>query len=269
MDDSFNQKKIKHIFHYTKSYEVLLKVIRNGFMPSYCCEKVNNREYFIPMVSFCNIALKDVDSYMHYGKYGIGMSIDWAIKNKISPVVYIHENTPFGNLIQDVEKINKLLYNKEIMIMDSLTKIIGNEPESDDYDGAKKQYERIEDLMIQLLQFVKTWKTMFNSKEIITYHEREWRYVPPLINKKRLITESDEEFIEYKTKNKKTKPHLPEHSLAIDSVEDIRYILIKHEKQRIEILKLLESKFDKENITEVILSGKLLVLTEQQINDDF
>src|SRR5659263_94182 len=88
--NEFNQKKINHIFHYTSNFDVLLKILKNGFEPSYCAERINDVEYYIPMISFCNIPLRDVDLYMRYGKYGIGMSLEWAEENSISPVVYIH-----------------------------------------------------------------------------------------------------------------------------------------------------------------------------------
>lgn len=268
MDESFNQKKINHIFHYTKSYDVLKKIIRNGFMPSYCFESFNNKEYFIPMVSFCNIPLKDVDNYMHYGKYGIGMSIDWAVREKITPVVYIHEKTPFGGIISDIADLNSSIYENEKYIIDILDKLNGEEKHPDDYEEIDERFKKIEEMMIQLLQYIKPWKTIFNLKEIITYHEREWRFIPPSGLHKKIINSDDIEFNDFKEKNR-PKPHLPDLALNIESIEDIRYILIKHEEQRIEILTMLGKIFSEEKVVESVLSGKLLVLTNQQIVDDF
>lgn len=68
IESDFNQKKINHIFHYADNFEIFQKILKNGFAPSYCSENINKIEYFIPMVSFCNIPLRDVDSYMRYGK---------------------------------------------------------------------------------------------------------------------------------------------------------------------------------------------------------
>lgn len=111
INKEFNQKKVNLVFHYTKKLEFLLNILKDGFQPSYCYEKINDLEYYIPMVSFCNIPLTDVDDYMRYGKYGIGLSLDWAIRNGISPVVYIHENTPFANLHKqiNVEHLTRLM----------------------------------------------------------------------------------------------------------------------------------------------------------------
>lgn len=89
----FQKKKINHIVHYTRGYGILEKIINDGFSPSYCLDKINEDEFFIPMISFCNIPLREVGYYIRYGEYGIGMSMDWAINSKVSPVRYIHEKT--------------------------------------------------------------------------------------------------------------------------------------------------------------------------------
>jgi hypothetical protein len=80
--------------------------LKTGFHPSYCQEKIGDLKYLIPMVSFCNISIRDVGLYMRYGDYGIGMTMDWALQNRISPVIYVHENSPFSDLHS---RINKLL----------------------------------------------------------------------------------------------------------------------------------------------------------------
>ena len=104
--EDFNQKKVGHIFHYTKTFDSLLGILKSGFLPSYCQETVGDLKYLIPMVSFCNISIRDVGLYMRYGDYGIGMTMDWALQNRISPVIYVHENSPFSDLHN---KVNKLL----------------------------------------------------------------------------------------------------------------------------------------------------------------
>src|SRR5689334_2541951 len=105
METNFTQKRINHIFHYTTSFDSLIGILSNGFVPSYCQEEITDLIYLIPMVSFCNISIRDVDLYMRYGNYGIGMSVNWAIKNRISPVIYIHETSPFNNLDREINYI--------------------------------------------------------------------------------------------------------------------------------------------------------------------
>ncbi|MCU4173937.1 abortive infection system antitoxin AbiGi family protein [Carboxylicivirga sp. N1Y90] len=244
MDDNikseFKQKKINHIFHYTRRYDWLKKILDSGFAPSYCHENISEFEYFIPMVSFCNIPLKDVDNYMRYGKYGIGMSMEWAVRNSISPVIYIHEQTPFQNFYSLFSSYRK-------------------------YD----QTLSFQDMSIKVVQYFKNWKTQYRGNEIITYHEREWRYIPNLNGKKPIIKVDDHEFKDYQDKNKIKKPHFPEKALKINSISDLKYITVKDEKQRFEILDLLKLKFTDKSVTEALVGGQLLILTIDQLHNDF
>lgn len=163
MEIEFNQKKINHIFHYTNSFEILMKILRNGFAPSYCSEKINDIEYFIPMVSFCNIPLKDVDNYMRYGKYGIGMNLDWAVNNGISPVIYIHENTPFRELHSQINFIHLMnLANK--MLGDKFKEITDNIENKKDYSNDETIIKDINNITVITLQFFKNWKAKYQKK---------------------------------------------------------------------------------------------------------
>lgn len=268
VEREFNQKKINHIFHYTDNFDVLLKILRNGFSPSYCAEKINDVEYYIPMVSFCNIPLRDVDLYMRYGKYGIGMSLEWALKNSISPVVYIHETTPFKDFYLN---INKIHYNKMLNEIFDNEKIenLKNKVDNLDYSQYDLMLNRINDITIPAVQFFKNWKTFYKGQKIITYQEREWRFIPKLENEKRIITKTDNEFIELENKNFRKKPHLPNYAADLINIENIRYILIKNEAQREKVIGVLNRKFGEENVIESILSGKLMIIKEDLIHNDF
>lgn len=267
-ENEFNQKKINHIFHYTDNFEVLLKIIKNGFSPSYCAERINNVEYYIPMVSFCNIPLRDVDLYVRYGKYGIGMSLEWALKNSISPVVYIHEMTPFRNFhINLISSHFNRMFNE---IFDNQNfENIENRVNNFDYSSYDKSLNEITEINISAIQFFKNWKTYYKGTEIITYQEREWRFIPKLENEKKLITENDNEFGELKNRKFRKKPHLPEYGIELINIDDIRYILINNEIQREKILNILNKKFGEKNVVKSILAGKLMIITEDLISNDF
>ena len=240
IENDFSQKKVNHIVHYLDNFESLLKILKDGFAPSYCLENIDSSEYYIPMVSFCNIPLKDVDQYMRYGKYGLGMSLDWALKNGISPVVYIHEKTPFKDF-------SKKLFSSGF------------------YKNDVKNFDMLRNATLPAIQFFKNWKTIYKGKEIITYHEREWRYIPDLEDNKVL---APNEFDEMKTSLFFKKPHLPEHSINFN-IEDIRYIVINNESQRPRIIKSLKKKYGNEPVIETILSGKLMIINEELIRNDF
>ena len=236
----FKQKKINHVFHYTKRYDWLQKILKTGFAPSYCYERINDSEFFIPMISFCNIPLKDVDNYMRYGKYGIGMSMEWAVRNNISPVIYIHDQTPFRDFYLLFSNLGKFNINHDL-----------------------------KNMTVQVVQFLKYWKTKHKGNDITTYHEREWIYIPILEEEKKIIQNVDPEFQDYMKKDKMKKPHFPKKILKIEQISDLRYITVTKDEQRHEILKLLYVRFTMGKVTNPIAEEKLLILTADQLHIDF
>lgn len=268
IENEFNQKKINHIFHYTDNFEVLLKILKNGFAPSYCAERINNVEYYIPMVSFCNIPLRDVDLYMRYGKYGIGMSLEWALKNSISPVVYIHETTPFRNFhVNMISTHFKRMFNE--VFNNQKIEDLENRVNNFDYSEYDKNLSEITEISTSAIQFFKNWKAFYKGREIITYQEREWRFIPKIENGKKLITDNDNEFNEIKNKKFRKKPHLPDYAVELTGIENIRYILINNENQRERVINVLNKRFEAKNVIKSILSGKLMIIKEELIHNDF
>lgn len=264
----FNQKKINHVFHYLDNFEILIKILKTGFAPSYCKEVINETDYYIPMVSFCNIPLRDVDLYMRYGKYGIGLSIDWALDNSISPVIYTHENTPFKSLHSKINQIQLLNLSKK-MFKNVLGAQLNNQEDETDYSEYYELIKNINEVTVPTIQFFKNWKNKYKGQEIITYQEREWRYVPFLENEKRLITEEDAEFEQLENKTFRKKPHLPNNTLDISKIKHLRYVIIQNEKQANRVLNTLKSKFGEENVINSILSGELLIIKDDLIFNDF
>ncbi len=104
------------LYHYTNK-DALIKILTTKcFLTSYCLEdfswlnksipvdkifhrnEVNQSDKFIdvyvPMVCFCDILEKDSKKHSDlYGKYALVMKKEWALKNNISPVTYIHNNS--------------------------------------------------------------------------------------------------------------------------------------------------------------------------------
>jgi hypothetical protein len=271
-DIIFNQKRINHIFHYTQNPETLINILTTGFAPSYCEEKITDLTYLIPMVSFCNISIRDVDLYMRYGKYGTGLTMDWALRNRISPVIYIRENSPFNNLHRQINEI--LLWDLASRQMTDAVKQLEEakaKGEAYNYHSDEKHTEllsEINKLTVPALQFFKNWKTDYKGNEIITYQEREWRYIPELGDEKKIILSTEAEFASY-DKEARAKPHLPEHALRINSITDIRYIIIRHEEERNIIIKCLNEKFGDQKVLEALYNGTLIILTDQQVRNDF
>ena len=105
------------LFHFTKNNETLKLIIKNGFWPRYCLEDVGWLRYkkfdFIayPMVCFCDIPISRVDEHVNfYGKFGIGLSKEWAEANRLTPILYVASN---NHIPDSYRKIIDLAYNLE------------------------------------------------------------------------------------------------------------------------------------------------------------
>ena len=90
------------IFHFTPSLDNLLGILKNTFYPRYCYDEFdlidNDTQSFIedaiPMVCFCDIPLSQLMNHINtYGKYGLGMSKEWGIREGLNPVIYFNRNS--------------------------------------------------------------------------------------------------------------------------------------------------------------------------------
>jgi len=150
------------IIHYTGSFKVLASILKEGFRLKYCLEILHigntNSEAVHPMISFCDIPLSDsTQHFAAYGKYGIGLSKEWAIRNGVNPVIYIDRNSLFASCIE------------ELII----------ERRKKDTNLSPKQKKEI----LKIKSYAKNYSGPLKRKSIDTqnyrfYDEREWRLVP-------------------------------------------------------------------------------------------
>ena len=226
------------LFHFTSQFEYLESILFDGFWPRYCIEygwgDQGDRNFAVPMVCFCDIPLSQIHNHIKlYGGYGIGMSKEWAINNKISPVHYLIK----GSFVTEV--LNKL----------------------------RKKAEK-EDVK-EHLTFIKKYKGVMYRKnkqgkykkyeDYIYYNEREWRYVPKIdpicVGAK-----------EYKIKEDKLNEESHKHLLKFAST-DIKYLIVKTEKQRMDLLKTINKKYNATEEEITLLKSK--IITCEQILNDF
>jgi len=189
------------LFHYTYDYNNLLSILKEGFQPKYSLEKlsilktndlltalakeigVHNEpeeitdELAIAMACFCDIPLNLIGGHVHiYGKYAIGLTKEWGIKNAISPVFYIADSETrffFDVLIRITHRIRPRIHQK---VSGSTTEDLPLFIEVNNLIRATQN----------LIMFVKPYQGNyerphigFSQKEYRFYDEREWRYRPP------------------------------------------------------------------------------------------
>ena len=143
---------------------MVLGIIDKGFLPSYCYETFGQSEYYIPMVSFCNIPITEVSLYLRYGQYGIGLTLDWAIGNAISPVVYVHERTPFLDMHREINKRHIFPLLKK-QISHGIQKALDPSTPEKDFSEEIDLLKDINHFTVRAIQFFKNWKTLFEERE--------------------------------------------------------------------------------------------------------
>ena len=147
------------------------------------------------MVCFCDIPLGQIDQHVKtYGKYGLGMSKEWAMKNGITPVRYIHRGSPemnddFANVVK--KALNEALKEGKTF-SEKYAEIIskGIDVETDFTNIP----ERTKNLLVCLDEIATQYNEFFDKnfspylkvyegdrskkKNIVRfYNEREWRSV--------------------------------------------------------------------------------------------
>ncbi len=167
------------LFHFTRS-EFLEKILLSqGIFAQYSdehFEEIFPKESifkfdYIPMISFCDLTIMQltVDSKHreNFGEYGIGLTKEWGVRNRVSPVTYVHNNSQSTNQLHQFFRM-----------------LSGLNPEM----KKEKFVSSIRRELIDSLKFFKPYEGRWHKgkhiglrkPKIIYYHEREWRYCPKM-----------------------------------------------------------------------------------------
>ena len=158
------------IFHFTKQFDALKGIFAGHFNVSYAREKIVGKgrsiQFAVPMVSFCDIKLSDIQHHIaSYGKYGIGMSKEWAVRSGLNPVMYISKKSDIAvDLIAEVKRSSSSMGESK---------------------GLASRRIATKSLM-HVLRYVKNYQgdnqraDGSTTRDYRFANEREWRYVPPM-----------------------------------------------------------------------------------------
>jgi|SRR5690554_1655858 len=86
-----------NLYHFKSNVDVLNSILTYGFRHSMWSETIpyKKSEQHNFMVCFCDIRIEDANYHRQcYGDNAIVLTKEWGKKNGISPVRYIHENSP-------------------------------------------------------------------------------------------------------------------------------------------------------------------------------
>jgi hypothetical protein len=236
------------LFHFTNKNS-LKSILKGYFKLKYCLEIIyqnkKNIEIAIPMVSFCDIKIAQISEHMEkYGKYGIGLSKDWANRNQINPVYYLNKGTIFSNrLIDSIRVISK---------------------------EERIPYETRLDL-VNIIRYAKTYEGNLrrNNTIIENYRfadEREWRFVPHDTKEFSFLLIKDEYDTAEKRRDQNDK--LRNQKLTFEP-NDILYIILEKDEEIDEFIKHIESLKEIRYLESDISRLMTRILTYERISNDF
>lgn len=244
------------LFHFTDK-EGLYGILKDNFKPSFAREDIKSNvskfrsQFAAPMVSFSDMRLDEVKEFhFPYGKYGIGMTKEWAVRNHLCAVMYVEQNSDyFGS------------YSKTILDFNKYLKKLSNDD---------KELKKIFYHLFGTIRYMKPYQGNLIRKEgglIENYcfaNEREWRYVLP-------FESTDIPFLSLKKLDEKGKEYWNkrvEDNKLLFTPKDIRYLIVPSDEEIIPMIRHIESVKDKFSYQEVqILQSR--ILTVEQIVSDF
>jgi hypothetical protein len=296
----------QNLTHFTK-LEYLKKILLdNCFYARYSKEDVysivfgkNEPKQFIPMVCFCDIPLTLIENHCkHFNSYGIGLSKDWAILNKITPVVYCHKDSALIRKLNKYQKENEEFEkNTPSKIKTILEKIeVKSNPHKSLFaDIVSKQISNFKNSVL-FLKPIKgdTKRDGIDYPDVNFYNEKEWRFIPdfknpPIISEKGLtqnkvedihidfgkITISNiDDYNNYISSEKIVNYN--KYKLYFDIEQDLKYLILKNDSDIADFISFLNTNcnnlFPKKTQTEIEICLKNLyskIFTIDQLNADF
>lgn len=239
------------IIHFTNTSTALKGILQENFKIKYCTETLileKEMSYAAPMVSFCDIPLSQIKDHIgKYGAYGIGLTKEWAQRQKLNPVIYIQSGSFLASSIHESYR--------------SIPK-----PQSVEWDKISPDQKN----WLNILRYVKNYEgDLSRGGEVVKNYrfsdEREWRFTPSYeeCNAMAISTTA------YQTDDQKKKVNKRISDLILEfEPNDIKYIIIERESEISEFVEVLKrSKGNKYSYNDV---ERLMtrIITSEQIKTD-
>lgn len=275
------------LFHFTTSKNTLLNILERGIYVRYCLENYEelvegDAEIVIPMACFCDIPLSQAKRHKDtYGEYAIGLTKAWGMKHKINPVIYTYRDSSTSELLSELS--NELgdffqIVDKELpkrgkyTLSQTLTNNISNKIPDKDYLRLGGLHEKLG----HFIRYIKPYEGKFYrggdylKKLVRFYEEREWRYLPPkdVFKHPSLKDSYKAEYYKDPIKRRAINIKLAKHVKLNFSPEDVRFIIVKTDKEIPLFLKDMEKIYaDTISANSLKLLGTRLISFEQIIQD--
>lgn len=258
--ETFYKQSANTLFHFMPRFQYLTEAIKMMSLFSRFVEeevsylnleisKQSIKKVAFPMLCFCDINLHNIHHHVEgktgYGKYGFGLNKEWCEQSGVQPIRYVNESS------KETEGFSKIFNSG----LESLQ---------------VEEYSQMEffDYILDLLKHTKPLKgSMEKNKEYITknfHDEKEWRFVPNLEN----LIENDfyndatmPEYMNFSVRNELSDSLkiIPESLFKLE-IDVINYIFVENEKDRSELLDLIDCEFEGKDKLE--MASKILVYNQ-------
>lgn len=239
------------VFRFTRDFELLKRIIKDGIVPNYCEEDLSfgSQEFCvgIPMASFCDIPITLLDEHTNrYGNYGIALSKDWAIKQGITPVMYIANEIVLQSVFYYHQQNQNVLdlINQEDLVRDPIDNSRQMTRFFKEMIGIFKAKEE-HSINTHIIGYLKKYMGVYKSKPINNYEENEWRFLVPDEDGTRWFWFKDE-FKNWRFPNGNMEAAKPSPSNALKrhtltfAYNDISYILLKDDEFKSRVINYIK-----------------------------
>lgn len=270
------------LFHFTYNKNSLFSILKNGLYVRYSLENfeslINDKaEIVFPMTCFCDIPLSHVRRHTNtYGKYAIGLSKSWGMKNKINPIIYTYPNSATTTILNDVfenienffdieeKELEKFKFNRSAEIV--------YERFNTREEEFSKRVESVNSKLSHFIRYIKPYEGKFYrngdylENPVRFYDEREWRFTPSrefLFSKEMKDSYKSEYFIDPK-KRRALNIKLAKHIKLTFEPNDVKFIIVERDNEIPDMIKKLDDIFGKTaSSNDLKLLGTRLISLEQ------
>lgn len=233
----------------------------DDFSPRYCPEyfvtqtdKTGPPPFAIAMTCFCDLPLFLIKKHLQrYGPFGLGLRKEWALKNGITPVLYVHSHSVL------LEVLNK-----------TVQKLAGMK--TDDESQNLLGYSQT------IIKYIKphtgpAWRKGEREEGIRFYDEREWRYAPNSRTTQKYAALSTKEYLDPATLEAANKEMADNYRLPI-AFDDIQYLIVKGERDVPQMMEIIKGVIEKKYPNDLLMHQMsqiwmTKIMMAERINEDF
>lgn len=258
------------LFHFTTKFETLISILDNEFFNiSFAREFIqglsSNRDFGIPMVSFCDIRLTQLNQHTEsYGHYGIGLTKAWADRNKLNPVIYMNKSSSVFDYYNNELRV---LSRQRSKLKNLCEDIIRTSNSAKEIESAKNKFSKVDERYRNLtdpLRYMKNYQGNLKRREApevsnyIFADEREWRFVPDIHESNGKVAIASRDNIKAPGGKEKYNEQYKDVKLNF-LLNDIRYIIVRSESDVPKMIEFLSKKIGEKNtLLTRILSTELI-----------